>query len=103
MLPQRHYRAKRRPLPLSVFHRRRGNTLNLRIRYRESFRPFAPAVLRENVADWFELEEDSSCTRKTRFAASWARKSNFCRRDCILRKERQDRLKLNYKVAFEPD
>src|SRR5262249_3651695 len=27
--------------------------------YRESFRPFAPAVLREDVADWFELHDDS--------------------------------------------
>ena len=34
-------------------------SLNLRVKYRESFRPFAPAVLREDVADWFELEEDS--------------------------------------------
>ena len=34
-------------------------TLNLRIKYRESFRPFAPAVLREDVADWFELDADS--------------------------------------------
>jgi carbamoyltransferase len=33
--------------------------LNLKIKYRESFRPFAPAVLREDVADWFELETDS--------------------------------------------
>jgi carbamoyltransferase len=33
--------------------------LNLRIKYRESFRPFAPAVLREDVADWFELDTDS--------------------------------------------
>jgi carbamoyltransferase len=33
--------------------------LNLKIKYRESFRPFAPAVLREHVADWFELESDS--------------------------------------------
>lgn len=29
-------------------------TLNLRVKYRESFRPFAPAVLAEDVADWFE-------------------------------------------------
>jgi len=35
------------------------STLNLKIKYRESFRPFAPAVLREDVADWFELEADS--------------------------------------------
>ncbi len=34
-------------------------TLNLRVKYRESFRPFAPSVLREDVADWFELEGDS--------------------------------------------
>jgi carbamoyltransferase len=34
-------------------------TLNLKIKYRESFRPFAPAVLREDVADWFDLDADS--------------------------------------------
>jgi carbamoyltransferase len=34
-------------------------TLNLRVKYRESFRPFAPAVLREDVADWFEIDADS--------------------------------------------
>ena len=34
-------------------------TLNLKIKYRESFRPFAPAVLREDVAEWFELDRDS--------------------------------------------
>jgi carbamoyltransferase len=34
-------------------------TLNLRVKFRESFRPFAPAVLREDVADWFELQGDS--------------------------------------------
>jgi carbamoyltransferase len=33
--------------------------LNLKVKYRESFRPFAPSVLREQVADWFELDEDS--------------------------------------------
>ena len=31
-------------------------TLNLKIKYRESFRPFAPSVLREDVADYFELD-----------------------------------------------
>ena len=35
------------------------STLNLKIKYRESFRPFAPAVLREDVSDWFELHTDS--------------------------------------------
>jgi carbamoyltransferase len=34
-------------------------TLNLRVKYRESFRPFAPSVLREDVAEWFELDGDS--------------------------------------------
>ena len=34
-------------------------TLNLKVKRRESFRPFAPSVLREDVADWFELERDS--------------------------------------------
>jgi carbamoyltransferase len=33
--------------------------LNLKVKYRESFRPFAPSVLREDVADYFELDEDS--------------------------------------------
>jgi carbamoyltransferase len=33
--------------------------LNLKIKYRESFRPFAPSVLREDVADYFELDIDS--------------------------------------------
>ena len=33
--------------------------LNLKVKYRESFRPFAPSVLREDVGDWFELDEDS--------------------------------------------
>jgi carbamoyltransferase len=33
--------------------------LNLKVKYRESFRPFAPAVLREDVEDWFDLSSDS--------------------------------------------
>jgi carbamoyltransferase len=33
--------------------------LNLKVKYRESFRPFAPSVLREDVANWFELDTDS--------------------------------------------
>jgi carbamoyltransferase len=33
--------------------------LNLKVKYRESFRPFAPAILREDVSDWFELDCDS--------------------------------------------
>ena len=33
--------------------------MNLKIKFRESFRPFAPSVLREKVHDWFELDGDS--------------------------------------------
>ena len=33
--------------------------LNLKVKYRESFRPFAPSVLREDVGEWFEHEADS--------------------------------------------
>jgi len=35
------------------------SVMNLKIKYRESFRPFAPAVLRERVADYFEMDTDS--------------------------------------------
>ena len=33
--------------------------LNLKVKYRESFRPFAPSVLREDVSEWFHLNSDS--------------------------------------------
>jgi carbamoyltransferase len=35
------------------------SVLNLKVKYRESFRPFAPSVLREDVGDWFDLDCDS--------------------------------------------
>jgi carbamoyltransferase len=35
------------------------STLNLKVKFRESFRPFAPAVLRDHLSDWFELDCDS--------------------------------------------
>ena len=38
---------------------RMQSTLNLKVKYRESFRPFAPAVLREDVEDWFEIDSES--------------------------------------------
>lgn len=38
---------------------RMQKNLNLKIKFRESFRPFAPAVLREDVNQWFDLDEDS--------------------------------------------
>ncbi len=34
-------------------------TLNLKVKYRESFRPFAPSVLREDLSEWFELDHHS--------------------------------------------
>jgi len=33
--------------------------LNLKVKYRESFRPFAPAILREDLPEWFEMDCDS--------------------------------------------
>jgi carbamoyltransferase len=33
--------------------------LNLKVKYRESFRPFAPSVLREHVQEWFDIDVDS--------------------------------------------
>jgi carbamoyltransferase len=35
------------------------SVLNLKVKYRESFRPFAPSVLRDDVAEWFDLDYDS--------------------------------------------
>ena len=35
------------------------SVMNLKIKFRESFRPFAPAVLREHVGEWFEIDTDS--------------------------------------------
>ena len=33
--------------------------LNLKVKYRESFRPFAPSILKEDLAEWFDISEDS--------------------------------------------
>ena len=33
--------------------------LNLKVKYRESFRPFAPSILKEDLAEWFNISEDS--------------------------------------------
>jgi len=35
------------------------SVMNLKIKFRESFRPFAPAITRDHVAEWFDLDEDS--------------------------------------------
>jgi carbamoyltransferase len=39
--------------------RKMQSVMNLKVKFRESFRPFAPIVLRERAADYFELEVDS--------------------------------------------
>ncbi len=58
--------------------------LNLKVKYRESFRPFAPSVLREDVAEWFELDGDSpymlvvaDVVRRRRLALTDAQTSLF--------------------------
>jgi len=33
--------------------------LNLKVKYRESFRPFAPSIRREDLSDWFDIDTDS--------------------------------------------
>ncbi len=38
---------------------RMQKALNLKVKFRESFRPFAPSVLRERLSDWFQLDVDS--------------------------------------------
>jgi carbamoyltransferase len=38
---------------------RMQSMLNLKVKYRESFRPFAPSVLSEHVSEWFQLDTDS--------------------------------------------
>ncbi|MGE5346687.1 MAG: carbamoyltransferase, partial [Acidithiobacillales bacterium] len=38
---------------------RMQSVMNLKIKFRESFRPFAPSVMREEVSRWFEIEADS--------------------------------------------
>lgn len=40
-------------------NREMQTTLNLKVKYRESFRPFAPSVLREHVTDWFDFNNES--------------------------------------------
>jgi len=49
------------------------SALNLKVKFRESFRPFAPAVLREDVSDWFEFEGDSPYMLLVAGVAPWRR------------------------------
>jgi carbamoyltransferase len=43
------------------------SVLNLKIKFRESFRPFAPAILKEDVADWFDTTEESDYMQYTAY------------------------------------
>ena len=45
---------------------RMQSSLNLRVKFRESFRPFAPAVLSEDVAEWFNLAAKAPTCRSSR-------------------------------------
>jgi carbamoyltransferase len=51
------------------------STLNLKIKYRESFRPFAPAVLRNDVAEWFNLETESPYMLLVADVSEWRRRT----------------------------
>jgi len=44
--------------------------INLKVKHREFFRPFAPAVLEEHAADWFRLDRSSPSTRFMSFAVA---------------------------------
>ena len=92
--------------------------LNLKVKYRESFRPFAPSVLREDVAEWFDLNEDSpymllvaDVGEAHRRAMSLEEQALFGTEsetlvvgNCFLSKADQDpALELDYKDAFELD
>ena len=45
------------------------STMNLKIKYRESFRPFAPSVLKERASQWFDLREEHESPYMTLVAA----------------------------------
>ena len=51
-------------------------TLNLKVKYRESFRPFAPAVLAEDAPDWFELDRPSHTCCWSPTSATPSRRTN---------------------------
>ena len=47
------------------------SVMNLKIKYRESFRPFAPAVLAEDVSEYFELDRESPYMLLVALYQSW--------------------------------
>ena len=58
-------------------------TLNLKVKHRESFRPFAPSVSREDVADWFDLDRDSPYMLLTADVKTERRKSATDAQDAL--------------------
>ena len=71
--------------------------LNLKVKYRESFRPFAPSIIRENVSEWFDLNCDSPYMLTV---------ANVSPTKCITMKENEKQLfgieKLNIKRSEVP-
>ncbi len=47
--------------------------MNLKVKFRESFRPFAPSILREHVAEWFDFSADSPYMLMVASVAEWQR------------------------------
>ncbi|MFC0514571.1 carbamoyltransferase [Mucilaginibacter angelicae] len=50
--------------------------MNLKIKFRESFRPFAPAILSEDVSDWFDIDQPSDYMQYTAFLKKELRYTN---------------------------
>jgi len=71
--------------------------LNLKVKYRESFRPFAPSVLKENLSDWFDIHTDSPYMLMV---------ANVNKEKCITMSEKEEKLfgieKLNLKRSQIP-
>ena len=71
--------------------------LNLKVKYRESFRPFAPSVLKENLSDWFDLHTNSPYMLMV---------ANVNKEKCITMSEKEEKLfgieKLNLKRSQIP-
>ena len=63
-------------------------TLNLKIKYRESFRPFAPSILKDDVNEWFEMETESPYM----LFVSNVKNTKILKKDETLKKSGFDRL-----------
>ena len=71
--------------------------LNLKVKYRESFRPFAPSIIRENVSEWFDINCDSPYMLTV---------ANVSREKCVKMNKNEEQLfgieKLNIKRSEIP-